>query len=73
MTNPKYQVTISYVPTYKSGVDSSGLGIYSGGYYVAAMNEILITGTGSSYANALTAVLAVATNTNDNGHSPLSY
>ena len=55
MTNPKYQVTISYVPVYRSGrtgtyatqSDGSSLlvsttDVYSGGYFQATMPELKI-------------------------------
>ena len=73
MTNPKYQVTISYVPLYKSGVTTvPGVSQYSGGYFQASMPEIKISATGSSYATALNAVMAIATasTTPDYGFPP---
>jgi len=74
MINPRYQVTISYVPTYKSGVTGTpGISLYSGGHFQASMPEILIFATGSSYATALTNLLNIATasTTLDNGLPPL--
>jgi hypothetical protein len=86
MTNPKYQVNISYVPVYRSGrastyatqSDGSSLlvsttDVYSGGYFQANMPEIKIYATGSSYTTALGALMAIATasTTLDNGLPPL--
>lgn len=86
MTNPRYQVTISYVPTYRSGKtgtyatqsDGSSLLIsssdtYSGGYFIASMPEIKIFATGSSHTTALSALMLIATasTTSDNGFPPL--
>jgi hypothetical protein len=74
MTNPQYQVTISYFPSYRSGrtgvyatqSDGSSLlvsssDVYSGGYFIALMPEIKISATGSSYTTALTNLLNIAT------------
>lgn len=86
MTNPQYQVTISYVKPYKTGLvgtyatqsDGSSLlvsttNVYSTGYFQAIMPEIKIYATGSSYATALTNLLNIATasTTPDNGQPPL--
>jgi hypothetical protein len=86
MTNPKYQVTISYVPNYKTGTtgvysyqsDGSSLlttstNTYGGGYFQAIMPEIKIYATGSSHTTALAALMLIATasTTPDNGLPPL--
>ena len=86
MTNPQYQVTISYVPVYRSGrtgtyaAQSNGSSllvsttdVYSGGYFQARMPELQIFATGSSHATALTALMAIATasTTLSNGLPPL--
>jgi len=79
MTNPKYLVNIYYSNPYKSGsigtMSVSGLWetlpVTSGGYFVASMPEVGISATGSSYANALTAVLALSVNTPDAPQGPL--
>ena len=86
MTNPQYQVTISYLPTYRSGrtgvyatqSDGSSLlvsssDVYSGGYFIASMPEIKIYATGSSYTTALGALMAIATasTTPSNGFPPV--
>jgi|LauGreDrversion4_2_1035121.scaffolds.fasta_scaffold203753_2 hypothetical protein len=86
MINPRYQVTISYVPTYRTGrtgtyvTQSNGSSLlvstvdtYGGGHFQASMPEILIFATGSSYATALTNLLNIATasTTLDNGLPPL--
>lgn len=68
MTDPKYQVNIYYQELVRSG--SSGASVngvwltsptYSGGWYVATMPEVGIFATGSSYANALNALITIAT------------
>lgn len=68
MTDPRYQVNIYYQELVRSG--SSGASVngewltsatYTGGWYVATMPEVSIFATGSSYASALTALLAIAT------------
>lgn len=79
MTNPKYLVNIYYSNPYRSGsigtMSASGLWetlpVTSGGYFVASMPEVGISATGSSYANALTAVLALSVNTPDAPQGPL--
>jgi hypothetical protein len=79
MTNPKYLVNIFYSNPYRSGstgtMSASGLWetlpVTSGGYFVASMPEVGISATGSSYANALTAVLALSVNTPDAAQGPL--
>ena len=68
MTNPKYLVNIYYQDTDRSGSTGtmSAYGTWetqpvtTGGWYVAAMPEVGIFATGSSYANALTALLNIA-------------
>ena len=87
MTNPKYQVNITYVPTYRSGrtgtyatqSDGSSLLIstvdtYAGGYFQANMPELKIYATGSSHITALTTLMNIATasSTSDNGLPPLA-
>lgn len=79
MTNPKYLVNIFYSNAYRSGstgtMSASGLWetlpVTSGGYFVASMPEVRISATGSSYENALTAVLALSVNTPDAAQGPL--
>lgn len=77
MTNPHYQVNISYVPTYPNGVTgtystttingytysalTSQSITYSGGWFVASMPEIKISATGSSYTTALNNLMVIAT------------
>jgi hypothetical protein len=81
MENPKYLVNISYIHPYRTGsaaaTGPSGLWetnpVYSTGIYLATMPEIRISATGSTYANALTALLAVAVNTPDDAQGPLKY
>jgi hypothetical protein len=91
MTNPQYQVTITYEPlrpSGKTGVYATAAGIngnvystlvsetitYRGGFFVANMHELKISATGSSYANALSNLLVIATasTTSDNGQPPLN-
>ena len=78
MTNPKYLVNIYYQKPVRNGsVGESANGTWVsypttiGGWYVATMPEVSISATGSSYANALTALLAVAANTSDAAQGPL--
>jgi hypothetical protein len=69
MTNPQYLVNINYSNPYRSGsigtMSASGLWetlpVTSGGWFVATMPEIRISATGSTYAGALSALLAIAT------------
>lgn len=79
MTDIKYLVNISYQPPVMTGqqaVNIAGITysvpVYSSGFFVASMPEVRIVGTGSSYQNALTALLAVASSTTDPGNGPLS-
>lgn len=81
MTNPKYLVNIYYSNPIRTGsigaTGANGLWettpLYSGGYFVASMPEIRISATGSTYNTALTALLAIATasNNNDAAQGPL--
>jgi hypothetical protein len=82
MTNPKYLVNISYIDPYitgGSGATNAYTGlwetrpVYSTGIYLATMPEIRISATGSSYADALTALLSVATNAPDAAQGPAQY
>ena len=66
MTNPKYLVNIYYsnpIRTGSTGATVSGVWttppVMTGGWFVASMPEVGISATGSSYANALAAVLAL--------------
>ena len=79
MTNPKYLVNIYYVNPYRTGsigaTGSNGLWetlpVYSTGIFMATMPEINISATGSTYAGALTALLVVASASNDAAQGPL--
>jgi hypothetical protein len=79
MTNPKYLVNIYYSNPYRSGstgtMSANGLWetlpVTSGGYFVASMPEVRISATGSSYADALAAVLALSVNIEDAAQGPL--
>jgi len=78
MTNPKYLVNIYYsnpIRTGSTGATVSGVWetfpVMTGGWFVATMPEVSISATGSSYANALTALLAVAANASDAAQGPL--
>lgn len=80
MENPKYLVNISYVHPYRTGsigVSQSGvwqtIPVYSTGIYLATMPEIRISATGSTYAGALTALLAVSANADDAAQGPAKY
>ena len=82
MTNPTYLVNITYEPRRLSGQQPLSIGgvtqsvpVYnSGGYFVATMPEVRIFATGSSYANALSALLIIATasSTDSPSQPPLS-
>jgi hypothetical protein len=81
MTNPTYQVNISYYPARATGrksVNISGVTYstlsYSDGYFIASMPEIQISATGTGYVDALNNLLLIATasSTNTNGQNPLS-
>ena len=78
MENPKYLVNISYINPYRTGstgVSQSGVWqtypVYSTGIYLATMPEVSISATGSTYADALTALLSVSTTTSDAAQGPL--
>ena len=86
MTNPQYQVTISYIKPYRSSrtgtytLQSDGSSLltgstdtYTGGYFQASMPELKIYATGSSHTTALAALMIIATasTTSDNGLAPL--
>lgn len=84
MENPKYLVNISYINPYRTGSTGATnantglwetLPVYSTGIYLATMPEIRISATGSTYAGALTALLAVATasTTYDAAQGPGKY
>jgi hypothetical protein len=81
MTNPTYQVNISYYPARATGrkfVNISGVTYstlsYSDGYFVASMPEIKISATGPGYVEALDNLLLIATSssTETNGQNSLS-
>jgi hypothetical protein len=79
MTNPTYQVNISYYPARVSGrqlVNTGGVTYstlsYSDGYFIASMPELKITATGTGYVDALNNVLAIATASENPGYNPLS-
>lgn len=67
MTNPKYQVNISYQEPFRSGSTGATVSgtwvtypVFSGGWYVASMPEVGILATGSTYETALDALIAIA-------------
>jgi hypothetical protein len=68
MLDPKYLVTITHQPsyaigqflTYSGGVTFS-MRSYSTPLYIASMPEVLLLATGSSYTEALSKLLIVAT------------
>lgn len=79
MDNPKYLVNISYVPSVPVGQQlvflngaTQSFPSYSAEYFVASMPEVKISATGSSYADALTNLLSLATTTNDNSLGPIN-
>lgn len=75
MTNPQYLVNIYYSNPIRTGstatMSASGLWetlpVTSGGWFVATMPEVSISATGSTYAGALTALLAIATASTTSG------
>jgi len=80
MDNPKYAIAISYVPLRENGTQELNTGNgtfsipgYSGNYFLASMPELLISATGTSYNNALSNLLIIATSSSvqGNGHPPL--
>jgi len=82
MENPKYLVNISYIEPYitgSTGATNANTGlwetlpVYSTGIYLATMPEIRISATGSTYANALTALLTLATSTPDAAQGHAKY
>lgn len=81
MENPQYLVNIFYEPTHVSGQQLTSLNgvtysvpTYTSGYFVATMPEVKIFATGSSYTDALTNLLNIATasSTESPGQLPLS-
>jgi len=79
MTNPKYLVNISHVPSRANGqqlVNISGVTqsvpTYSSEYFIASMPEIRISATGTGYVDALNNLLVVASASSDNAIGPLS-
>ena len=81
MENPKYLVNIYYSNPVRTGstgaTGPSGLWetypVMTGGWFVAAMPEVRISATGSTYAGALSALLVIATasTTYDAAQGPL--
>ncbi len=68
MTNPTYQVHISYVAPKTTGVTPVSISgvtysvpTQSGEYFVASMDYLNISATGSDYRAALNNLLAIAT------------
>jgi hypothetical protein len=82
MTNPQYLVTIQHVPlratgrtqSYAAAYGTYSAYTYSGDYFVAVMPEVSLSATGSSYNEALTNLLLVATasTSRDSDLGPLS-
>lgn len=81
MENPKYLVNIYHEPSRVQGQQlvsiagvTQSVPTYSGEYFVASMPELKIAATGSSYGDALTNLLAIATasSTVYSGTPPLS-
>lgn len=68
MEYPKYSVGISYVRPYPNGQQlvninsiTQSIPSYEGGYYIANMQIVNISATGSTYESALSNLLLVAT------------
>ena len=81
MENPKYLVNISYEPSRPNGqqlMNAAGVTFsipsHSSEYFVANMPELKISATGSSYGEALTNLLNIATASSfyDSGNGPLN-
>lgn len=81
MDNPKYLVNIYHQPPVVNGQQNvliagvtQSLPTYSSEFFVATMPEVRITATGSSYTDALTNLLNIATasSTVGPGHPPLT-
>lgn len=71
MINPTYTINISYIEgrhdsnylTYINGVTSSVYN-YSPSYFQATMQQVDISATGSTYTEALSKLLIIATSSN---------
>lgn len=79
MVNPQYLINISYSPSHVNGqqlVNISGvthsMPTYGPSYFVASMPEVKLSATGSSYSDALTNLLAIASTAPNSGNGPLS-
>ena len=81
MTNPTFNVNISYYPARPVGQQLVNVGgvtssviAYADGYFIASMPELKISATGSGYVTALNNLLAIATasTTTSNGTQPYS-
>jgi hypothetical protein len=74
MENPKYLVNIYYSNPVRTGSTGASVNdiwqtypVMSGGWYVATMPEVSsLFATGSTYGGALSALLAMATASNNN-------
>lgn len=68
MIDPKYSVYISYVPSRSNGQQllningvTQSMPTYGSAYFEAVMPEVRISATGSTYADALSNLLIIAT------------
>jgi hypothetical protein len=68
MNYPKYNVNISYVPSVRNGMqfaqiagETQSVPTYTSDYYVASMPEIKLSASGSTYTQALTNLINLAT------------
>lgn len=78
MTNPKYNVHITYQPSVVSGWQNVSINgatysvkKYDGNYYIASMPEMRLYATGSYYDTALDNLLLLVGSASD-GNYPLS-
>jgi hypothetical protein len=85
MTNPQYQIYISYVPMKPAGMVGTYQPVagasysvlvsqsmsYTSPYFYAVMPEVKLSATGSSYTTALSNLLLVASASNGNGATPI--
>lgn len=80
MQNPKYLVNIVFIPSEPNGQQliflngaTQSVRTYSNEFFVASMPEVKISATGSSYTEALSKLLLIATSsTPENGLGPIN-
>ena len=79
MVNPTYLINIYYQNSVVNGQQLVNIGgttqsvpSYSSSYFIASMPEVLLYATGSSYTNALSNLLIMASASPDPTNPPLS-